>query len=82
MVSEIDFAKQGVSYIKLVDGVPQAVPAAGKTVYAISWTLDGTAVNGNPPAVETLSAGAHTYMARLEFYDGTAERVYFDITKE
>ena len=81
MVSEIDFAKQGVSYIKLVDGVPQAVPAAGKTVYAISWTLDGTAVDG-PPAVETLSAGAHTYMARLEFYDGTAERVYFDITKE
>lgn len=82
MVSEIDFAKQGVSYIKLVDGVPQAMPASGKTVYAISWTLDGTAVNGNPPAVETLSAGAHTYMARLEFYDGTAERVYFDVTKE
>ena len=82
MISDIDFAKQGISYIKLVDGVPQAVPAAGKTVYAISWTLDGTAVNGNPPAVETLSAGAHTYMARLEFYDGTAERVYFDVTKE
>ena len=81
MVSEIDFAKQGVSYIKLVDGVPQAMPAAGKTVYSISWTLDGTAVDG-PPAVESLSAGAHTYMARLEFYDGTAERVYFDVTKE
>ena len=77
-----DFASYDISYIKLVDGVPQAVPAAGKTVYAISWTLDGTAVNGNPPAVETLSAGAHTYMARLEFYDGTAERVYFDVTKE
>lgn len=82
MISEIDFAKQGISYIKLVDGVPQVVPAAGKTVHSITWTLDGTAVNGNPPAVETLSAGAHTYMARLEFYDGTAERVYFDVTKE
>ena len=78
----LDFASLDISYIQLVDGVPQAVPAAGKTVYAISWTLDGTAVNGNPPAVETLSAGAHTYMARLEFYDGTAERVYFDVTKE
>lgn len=81
MISEIDFAKQGISYIKLVDGVPQAVPAAGKTVYSISWTLDGAAVDG-PPAVESLSTGAHTYMARLEFYDGTAERVYFDVTKE
>lgn len=79
-VSE-DFASYGVSYIQLVDGVPQAVPAAGKTVYAISWTLDGTAVDV-PPAVESLSAGAHTYKARLEFYDGTAERVYFDVTKE
>ena len=78
----IDFTTLDISYIQLVDGVPQAMPAAGKTVYAITWTLDGTAVNGNPPAVETLSAGAHTYMARLEFYDGTAERVYFDITKE
>lgn len=77
-----DFASYDVSYIQLVDGVPQAVPATGKTVYAITWTLDGTAVNGNPPAVEMLSAGAHTYMARLEFYDGTAERVYFDVTKE
>lgn len=81
-VAPIDFASYGVSYIKLVDGVPQVVPAAGKTVHSITWTLDGTAVNGNPPAVETLSAGAHTYMARLEFYDGTAERVYFDVTKE
>ena len=79
--SDTDFASYGVSYIKLVDGVPQAMPAAGKTVYSISWTLDGTAVDG-PPAVESLSAGAHTYMARLEFYDGTAERVYFDVTKE
>ena len=78
----LDFASLDISYIQLVDGVPQAMPASGKTVYAISWTLDGTAVNGNPPAVEMLSAGAHTYMARLEFYDGTAERVYFDVTKE
>lgn len=82
MVAEIDFATLDISYIKLVDGVPQVVPAAGKTVHAVTWTLDGTAVNGTPPAVETLSAGAHTYMARLEFYDGTAERVYYDVTKE
>ena len=82
MSATLDFAALDISYIKLEDGVPRAKPAAGKTVKSVTWTVDGTAVNGNPPAVETLSAGAHTYMARLEYYDGTAERVYFDITKE
>ena len=82
MTTTLDFAALDISYIALADGVPQVKPAAGKTVKSVTWTLDGTAVNGNPPAVETLSAGAHTYMARLEYYDGTAERVYFDVTKE
>ena len=80
--AEIDFASYDVSYAKLVDGVPQVVPAAGKTVHAVTWYVDGTAVGSNPPAVETLSTGAHTFMARLEYYDGTAERVYYDVTKE
>jgi hypothetical protein len=78
----IDFAALDISYVKLVDGLPQVVPAAGKTVYSVIWYVDGTAVGSNPPAVSELPAGAHTYMARLEYYDGTAERVYYDVTKE
>lgn len=82
MSTAIDFASYDVSYAKVVNGVPQVVPAAGKTVHAVTWYVDGTAVGANPPAVETLSTGAHTYMARLEYFDGTAERVYYDLTKE
>lgn len=78
-VAAVDFAAYGVSYIKLVDNVPQVVPAAGKTVYEIAWSLDGTPINGTPGDVRTLPAGPHTYMARLTYYDGTAERVYFDV---
>ena len=80
--AEIDFATLGVSYIKLVNDVPQVVPAAGKTVHDITWTLDGTPINGTPGAVSNLPAGAHTYMARVAHYDGTVERVYFDVNKE
>ena len=80
--TEADFASYGVSYIKVVDGVPQVVPAAGKTVYQVSWYLDGTPVNGEPGTIDSLPAGAHTYMARISHYDGTFERVYYDVTKE
>lgn len=81
-VSTIDFAAYGVSYITLVNGVPHVVPAAGKTVYEITWALDGAPVDGAPGAVSSLPAGQHTYMARLTYYDGTAERVYYDVTVE
>ena len=81
--AEVDFATYGVSYVKLVDGVPQAVSAAGKTVKSVTWYVDEVAVNGStPPAVSTLSSGAHTYKAVLQHYDGTSERVYFDVVKE
>lgn len=78
----IDFASYGVSYIKPVDGVPQVVPAAGKSVHAITWYLDGTELSEGPGAVSDLPAGAHTYMARISHYDGTVERVYYDVNKE
>ena len=81
-VATIDFSSYGVSYVKLVDGVPQAVSAAGKTVKSVTWYVDEVAVNGNPPAVSTLSSGAHTYKAVLQHYDGTSERVYYDVVKE
>ena len=79
---EVDFSAFGVSYIKLVDGVPQVVPAAGKTLHSVTWYLDGVALSGEPGAVSDLSAGAHTYMARISYYDGTGERVYYDVTAE
>ena len=82
MRSTSDFAAHGVSYVKLVDGVPQAVSAAGKTVRSVTWYVDEVAVNGTPPAVSTLSSGAHTYKAVLQHYDGTSERVYYDVVKE
>lgn len=80
--SDINFATYGVSFIKLVDGVPQVVPAAGKTVYSVTWYVDETAVNGTPPAVSELTSGGHTYKAVLQHYDGTTERVYYDVNKE
>lgn len=80
--NEINFATYGVSFIKLVDGVPQVVTAAGKTVYSVTWYVDGTVVNGTPPAVSELASGMHTYKAVLQYYDGTSERVYYDVNKE
>ncbi|MBO4475277.1 MAG: hypothetical protein J5737_00945 [Bacteroidales bacterium] len=53
--------------------------AAGKTLRSTSWYLDGVPVEGSPAAVSSLSPGPHTYMARLQFYDGTSERVYYDV---
>lgn len=72
-----DFSMFGVSYIVLEDNVPSVYSAAGKTVKEISWTLDGAAV-ANPPAVTTLSEGTHTYVASIQYYDGTKERVIYD----
>lgn len=78
--ADIEFSNLGVSYIKLKADVPTVVVAAGKSLRSTTWYLDGAAV-ATPPAVSSLSSGAHTYMVRLLYYDGTAERVYYDVTK-
>ena len=77
-----DFATYGVSYIRISDGIPEVVPAAGKTVRSITWYVDGAVIEGSPAAVSTLSAGSHTIMARVAHYDGTVERVYYDVILE
>ena len=79
---EENFATHGVSFIREENGVPHVVPASGKTVYATQWYLDGASLDGDPTPVSELSAGTHTYMVRLSFYDGTAERVYYEVTVE
>ena len=63
-----------VAYIKMVDGVPQAVPQAGKTLKDVSWFLDGA-----PVAEPQTVSGAHTFKAVLRYYDGTSETLWFDL---
>lgn len=75
---ELEFAALGVSYIRLNGGTPEVVVAAGKSLRSESWYLDGAAVN-TPPAVNTLSSGPHVYMVRLLYYDGSSERVYYEV---
>ena len=81
-VAEVDFSVLGVSYIQVVNGVPTVVPAAGKSLKSTTWSLDGGAATSSPTAVSNLTTGAHTYMARLQYYDGSVERVYFDLDVE
>ena len=77
----VEFPDLGVSCIKLGDGdVPTVAVGAGKSLKSVTWTLDGVSV-AEPPATTTLAAGQHTYMARLTFYDGTSERVYYDVVR-
>ena len=78
--SEIEFSTLGVSYIKVVDGVPVVRVAAGKSLKSTAWYVDGTAVE-TPTAISALTSGSHTYMVRLTYYDGTTERVYYDVDK-
>ena len=78
---DMTFATLGVSYIRVDAGVPAVAVAAGKSLRKTTWYLDGTTVT-TPPAITSLSAGSHSYMVRLEFYDGTTERVYFDVDVE
>lgn len=75
---DLDFAALGVSYIRLNGNTPEVVVAAGKSLRSESWYLDGAAVN-TPPAVNTLSSGTHVYMVRLLYYDGSSERVYYEV---
>lgn len=81
-LADVDFAVLGVSYIKVVNDVPTVVPAAGKSLKSTTWTLDGGEASDSPTAVTDLSAGSHTYMARLQYYDGSVERVYYDLDVE
>ena len=74
-------ASHDVAFVRLSDGVPAAVPSGGKTLKSTTWYLDGQAVD-TPPAVSSLSAGAHTYKAVLRYYDGTSETVWFDVASE
>ena len=76
---ETTFSTLGVSYIQVEGGKPKVYVAAGKSLRSTSWYLDGASVS-TPPAVSSLSAGTHTYMVRLNYYDGTSERVYCDVT--
>ena len=76
---DIGFHTHGVSSISLTDGVPTVNVAAGKTLMSATWYLDGELVQGEPVSVNDLPAGPHTYMVRLQYYDGTAERVYYDV---
>lgn len=69
-----NFRDLGFAYIALQDGVPTAVAPADKTVYRVEWQLDGVDI----AAPTSLASGAHTYMARLLYYDGTSERVYYE----
>lgn len=78
--ADVDFAAHGVSYIKVVSDVPTVVVAAGKSLRDITWYVDGTAV-ASPTPVSALAAGSHTYQARVRFYDGTSERIFYDIDK-
>lgn len=77
----VSFSELGVSYLQLQEDVPAVAVAAGKSLRSITWKLDGEAVD-TPPARSTLAAGSHTYMARILYNDGTAERVYLDVVVE
>jgi len=67
---EMNFSDLGVAYVKVnADGTLEVVPPAGKTVYSTQWFLGGR------PVSDTSASGS--YMVRLEYYDGTAERVYY-----
>ena len=76
--AEINFSTLGYSYIRIENGIPAIVVAAGKSLRSTVWYLDGVAVE-TPPAVSSLAAGSHTYMVRLNYYDGSSERVYYDV---
>lgn len=78
--ADVDFATHGISYIKVVGNIPTVVVAAGKSLRDITWYVDGTAV-ASPTPVSALATGSHTYQARVRYYDGTSERLYFDIDK-
>jgi len=77
-VEKVTLPQLGFACIVLDEsGIPTAVAPADKTLYRVEWTLDGAAVEA-PVVPSTLPAGAHSYRARLIYYDGSSERVYYD----
>ena len=74
----VTFSSLGVSYIQEEGGVPTLKMAAGKSVKSVTWYLDGVSEGDTPTAIASLAAGSHTYMVRIVYYDGSAERVYYD----
>lgn len=74
----VTFSTLGVSYIQVEGGVPTLKLAAGKSVKSVTWYLDGVSEGDTPTAIASLAAGSHTYMVRIVYYDGSAERVYYD----
>jgi len=77
----VTFSTLGVSYIQKEGGVPTLKLAAGKSVKSVTWYLDGVSEGDTPTAIDSLAAGSHTYMVRIVYYDGSAERVYYDVDK-
>ena len=75
---DMDFSELGLSFIRLTKDGAEVVATTDRTVSTVEWFLDGEAVS-TPPARSSLSAGSHTYMVRLTYYDGTMERVYLDV---
>lgn len=78
----VTFSTLGVSYIQEEGGVPTLKLAAGKSVKSVTWYLDGVSEGDTPTAIASLAAGSHTYMVRIVYYDGSAERVYYDVDKK
>ena len=72
------FSDLGVAQAKVEGDVLSAVPAGDKTVKSVAWYVDGALVG---PTAPELSTGTHTYKVVFTYYDGTSERVLFDITR-
>ena len=73
-------ASHGYAFISLDGDVPGIVTAAGKTVYSITWEVDGNNMN-TPTAKSALPAGEHTYVATVTYYDGSSEQLYYFYSK-
>lgn len=80
--TDVTFSTLGVSYIQVEGGVPTLKLAAGKSVKSVTWYLDGVSEGDTPTAIASLAAGSHTYMVRIVYYDGSAERIYYDVEVE
>ena len=79
--AEIELNHLSVAFINVENDVPEVIAPSSKTVYSTEWYLDGNKVDA-PAALSTAATGSHTYMVRLNYYDGTSERVYYDFTRQ
>ena len=79
MPAEVTFSTLGVSYIKLNGNTPEVVVAAGKSLKSTVWYLDGEPMD--PLPVTSLPSGTHVYKVVLNYYDGTSERVFYEVVR-